>query len=235
MGRPKRYRDPWGGTSPQEPSPLPQGYPAPAKAPVPVRITNGFTFNLPGRTRLFFQRQFFAPYPRPIQAAGGAPFPRDVDIARIQAPTHQGIIIRAVAFRAYQHSGIGVEDIVEVPPSRAKTYLGFKFNLGNRGLTDFQTNLPGTGVPVIYPGAPQGGLPSAPRAGQGNTFQGTGIVTPNMPNESFAAYAMPGDIIKSTAVVLRPPSFDLRLFEVEMSGWLANETEMQKIIDHLRR
>lgn len=233
MSHGRRFRNPHGGTAGVTPSPLPQGY-APGDPPVPIRIVNGFTFNLPGRSRLFFQRQFFASYPRPIQAAGLPPFPRNVNIATIQAPTHQGIVIREVAFRAYQHSGIGVEDIVELPPSRAKTYLGFKFNLGNRGLTDFQTNLPGQGVPINLPG-PQGTFTTAPRAGQGNVFQGTGTVTPNMPGENFAAYALPGDLIQSTAVVIRPPSFDLRLFEVEISGWLANETELQKIIDRLSR
>jgi hypothetical protein len=230
MGR----HDGRGNTSPTQRSPLPQGYPRPSKTPVAVRIVNGFTFSLPGRTRLFFQRQFFSTYPRPIQAAGLPPFPRDVPIATIQAPTHQGIILREVKFSAYQHSGIGIEDIVAVPESRSKTYLGFKFNLGNRGLTDFQTNLPGTGVPIDLVN-PQTAGGTAPRAGQGSIHQGTGSITPRMPNENFAAYAQPGDTIQATAVVLRPPSFDLRLFEVEISGWLANETEMDKIIDHLKR
>jgi hypothetical protein len=213
---------------------LPPGYGQPGQATIPVRIVNGFTSTLPGRTRLFFQRQFFASYPRPIQVAGLPTFPRDVNIAQIEAPRQQGIIIRQVAFKAYQHSGIGVDDIVEVAPSRAKTYLGFKFNLGNRGMTDFSTNLPGTGVPIVLPG-PQTAGGVAPRAGQGNTFQGTGVVTPNMPGENFAAYAMPGDTIQSTAVVIRPPNFDLRLFEVTISGWLASESLLQEILDSLSR
>jgi hypothetical protein len=133
------------------PSGLPQGY-ASGKVE-PVRIVNGFTQFLPKRSLLFFQRQFFASYPRPIQFAGLPSFPRGVNIATIQAPVNQGIVIRTVAFRAYQHSGIGVEDIIEVPAARAKTYLGFQFNLGNRGLTDFQTNLVGAGVPIgVVPG-----------------------------------------------------------------------------------
>jgi len=229
MGYPRRDRDPYGNTSPVVPSGLPQGHRGGSSKP--IRITNGFTQTLPGRSRLFFQRQFFSAYPRPIQVAGGPPFPRNVNIATIQAPTNQGIVLRSVAFRAYQHSGIGIEDLVEVPAGRAKTYLGFSFNLGNRGLTDFQTNLPGTGVPIVT-GSPQAPGTVAPRTGQGNTFQGTGVVTPG---NNFAAYARPGDLIQATARVLRPPSFDLRLFEVEMSGWLANETELDRIVDSLSR
>jgi hypothetical protein len=53
------------------------------------------------------------------------------------------------------------------------------------------------------------------------------------PTDNFAAYARPGDIIQSTAVVIRPPNFDLRLFEVEISGWIANETEIEKLVDQL--
>jgi hypothetical protein len=228
-----RYRNPHGATAPRTASPLPQGNPR-SKVEA-ARIVHGFTAYLPGRSRIFFQRQFFSNYPRPIQQGGATPFPRTVGIATIQAPTHQAIVLREVKFAAYQHSGIGIEDLAEVPNGRAVGTLGFNFNLGNRGLTDFQTNLPGRGIPVSYSTVAQTTGSSAPRAGQGNTFQGVGRATPTVDGEQFAAYARPGDIIQAQAVVFRPPSFDLRLFEVKISGWLGDEYEVDKIIDRLTR
>jgi hypothetical protein len=198
----------------------------------PIRIAHGFTANLPGRTRIFFQRQFFADYPRPIQQGGASPFPRVIPIMTIEAPREQAIVIRSVKYVAYQHSGIGIEDIQEVPTGRGVGTLGFRFQLGNRGIADYLTNLPGRGLPVSFG---QGGGVTAPRAGQGNTYQGLGTITPEMPNEVFAAYARPGMPIVASAVVFRPPSFDLRLFRVDVSGWLASEYELDNIIDHLSR
>jgi len=228
-----RYRNPHGATAPRTASPLPQGYAG--DHVTPARVVHGFSAELPGRTRLFFQRQFFANYPRPIQQGGATPFPRTVNIATIEAPTHQAIVIRKVTFAAMQHSGIGIEDLAEVPRGRAIGTLGFRFNVGNRGLTDFATNLPGRGIPVIYSTVTQTGIATQPVSGQGNTFQGVGDATPPASGENFAAYARPGDIIQASAVVFRPPSFDLRLFEVQISGWLADEYEVDKIVDRLTR
>jgi hypothetical protein len=53
--------------------------------------------------------------------------------------------------------------------------------------------------------------------------------------DPFAAYAMPGDPVVASVTVFRPPSFDLRLFEVRISGWLAEEKELESIIDSLSR
>lgn len=228
-----RYRNPHGGMAPITPSPLPQGYAS--NDVTAARVVHGFTQLLPGRTRIFFQRQYFANYPRPIQQGGATPFPRAVTIATIEAPTHQSIVIREVAFAALQHSGIGIEDLGEVPRGRAIGTLGFRLNVGNRGLTDFSTNLPGRGIPVSYSTVAQTGVSAQPRAGQGNTFQGVGLATPSAQGELFAGYAQPGDIIKAEAVIFRPPSFDLRLFEVRISGWLADEYDLDKIIDRVTR
>lgn len=189
---------------------------------------------MPGRTRLFFQRQFVVNYPRPIQQAGPPPFPRTIPIVRFKAPDRQAIVIRAVAFNAFQHSGIGIEDLAEVPFGRSFGTIGFSFKADNRGLTDFFTNLPGTGIPVVY-SAIQAGQAAAPRSGQGIVKQGTGRTTPPATGENYAAYVMPGAPIEADAIVFRPPSFDLRLFEVTISGWLADEMEIQKIIDRLSR
>jgi hypothetical protein len=227
------HSNPYGNTSPQNASPLPQGYAGGGAGP--VRIVNGFTQFLPGATRLFFQRQYFSNYPRPIQPAGVAAWPRAVPVASIQAPAQQAIVVITVSFRAYEHSGIGVEDLSEVPKGKAVGTLGFSFSVGNRGLTDYQTNLPGTSIPVAYAPVQVGFGATAPRAGQGSVFQGTGPITPQGPNQPFAAYARPGDLIKADAVVFRPPGFDLRVFEVEFGGWLANEAELDKILNSLSR
>lgn len=229
MGLPK-YRDPRGRTSPVAPSPVGPG--RPGKAAVPVRIVHGFTTQLPGRSLRFFQRQYFSSYPRPIQVGPQSPFPRTVPIARIQAPNRQAIVIREVSFDAYMHSGIGIEDLAQVPRGRTVGTLGFTFSLGNQGMTDFQTNLPGRGIPVLYTPA-QGPNATAPRAGQGNTFQGSGVITPQNGPDPFAAYAMPKDTIVANATVFRPPSFDLRLFEVRISGWLIEEARLEEIISML--
>lgn len=228
-----RFKNPHGATAPRNASPGPQGY-ASGGGAAPVRISHGFLSTLPGRSRIFFQRQYFASYPRPLQVSGTSPFPRAIKVMSIKAPNRQAIVIREVTFKAYQHSGIGVEDLAEVPKGRAVGTLGFRFNLANRGLVDFQTNLPGRGVPVDF-GQQKGGGASAPRAGQGNTYQGTGTITPNMPGQNFAAYAIPSSIIEASAVIFRPPSFDLRTFEVTVSGWLSDDYELSKIIDHLSK
>lgn len=223
-------RDTPGGTGAQVGSSGTQAY-DPACL-VPVRIAHGFLANLPGRSRIFFQRQFFVNYPRPIQAAAGSAFPRVIPIARIEAPKQQAIVIRSVVFRAYQHSGIGIEDLQIVSEGRGIGTLGFRFNVGNQGIADFQTNLPGPSVPSVF--GQQGGA-AATFPGAGTTYQGLGSITPKTPNESFAKYALPGDVIDSQAVIFRPPSFDLRVFRVDISGWLASEYEIQRIIDHLSR
>lgn len=229
MGGNPRYR---GKTAPITGSPVGPG--SGGAGTSPVRIVNGFTSLLPGRSRRFFQRQFFANYPRPIAQAGASPFPRRITIARIQAPDNQSIVIRDVAFAAFQHSGIGVEDLSAVPNGRAVGTLGFEFLVGNQGMTDFATNLPGVGVPVTYTTA-QGPGAVAPRIGQGSTFQGVGSIVPSTPTEPFAAYAMPSDLLTANAVLFRPPNFDIRIFEVKIEGWLVEAVELEKILDSLSR
>jgi len=230
MGRPERYGDPRGNTAPRGHSPLPQE--AASGGSKPVRITSGFTQFLPGRTVLFFQRKFFQSFPRPIQIAGQPSFPRIVPIATINAPQSQSIVVKSVGFKAYQHSGIGLEDIIEVPQSRTVSYLGFSFSIGNRGIADFSTNLTGAGVPLTPVVGPQAGVYLSPQAGQGSVHPGTGTITPA---ENFAAYAKPGQQLKADAWVFRPPNFDARLLEVSLSGWLANEADLERILDSLSR
>lgn len=215
-------------TTASTPSVGPQEY-AEHKA-TSVRIVDGFAALLPGRTRTFFERQYFANVPKPIAVGGAAGWPREIPIAVIQAPKHQSIVIRTVAFGALQASGIGATNLAEVPPGRTIGVLGFKFTVGNRSLLDFSTNLPGFGVPITFPNS--GGM-VAPRAGQGSLHQGTGPLTPNQPGEPFAGYAMPGDGINATAVLFNAPDYDLRVVTVKYSGWIVAEALLQKIIDSL--
>lgn len=230
MGHPHQHLR--GRTAPITGSPVgPQTGPG---GVTPVRIVHGFTTRLPGRSRRFFQRNFFAAYPRPIQQAPGNPFPRDVVIAAIEAPARQSIVIRRVSFKAFENTGGQVEDYQQIPDSQTIGTYGFKFLLGNQNIADYITNLPA----ATATGATFGGQISdvvAPRSGQGSVYQGTGIITPTQDADPFAAYAMPGAPIVASAVILRPPPQDVRFFEVNIEGWLAEEKELQSIIDSLSR
>lgn len=198
-----------------------------------MRITHGFTAQLPGRSRLFFQRDFLRAYETPGQVSGPPPFPRTMGIITIQAPQQQAIVIKAVRFTAYERSGIGVDGLEEVPRGRTVGTLGFSFRVGNRGLTDYTTNLPGSsGTPYQWGASNVGNMGSiAPIAGQGNLIQGTGPATPLDAQPNFAAYARPGDLIQAEAVVFRPPNFELKVVQVQISGWLAAEEELDNIVD----
>jgi len=222
---------PRGNTNSQHGSPLPQGNPA-SKAD-PVRIVNGFTATMPGRARVFFQRQFFADCPRPIQVSGSPGFPRSVPIISFQLPKRQSLVIRRVDFRAFESGGIGPNDISEVPYGRSVGTLAFQFSVGNRGLTDSLTNLPVSGIPVSYGAGQPVGAPVAPIAPSGNVKQGTGVSTPDARQDMYAGYGMPGDLVVANALVLRNPDFDCRFFQVSIEGWLADEKELQRIIDML--
>lgn len=219
---------PRGNTSAQLGAPLPQSRPG-GKVD-PVRIVNGFTATLPGRSRLFFQRQFFADCPRPIQVSGPPGFPRQVPIVSFTLPKRQSLVIRRVDFKAFESGGIGPNDISEVSYGRSIGTLAFQFAVGNRGLADSLTNLPVQGIPVQYTVAQVGG-PVAPITPSGNVKQGTGVATPDARQDMFAGYGMPGDLVTATALVLRPPDFDCRFFQVYIEGWLADEKELQAIID----
>lgn len=228
MTRPARFSQPQGMTPPVYGSPLPQEEP-PRKA-TPVRVVGAFNQALPERTRLFFERIYFAPIPVAFQVAGLPPYPLPLPIATIQAPQYQAIVLREARFRVFQHSGIAIDDFVEVAPTRVFAQMAFELRIGNRGLTDYNTNLTARGVPVSATGQAVAG---APQAGQGSLFPYAGVATPTVPQQSFASYVRPGDEIKATAFVLRPLLFDARFVAVELSGWIATEKEVDRIIDLL--
>lgn len=231
--RDSSYRRSLGNTAPTTGSPLPQEYAEPKVQA--VRIVNGFSAALPGRTRLFFQRVYFTAFPSPLIAAPGSPFPKPVDIATIEAPKQQGIVLRTAAFKVYQHTGIGLDDISEVAPSRTAGYFGFDLRIGNRGISDFNTNLvpaPGaTAIPVVGGNSP-GTSTISTGPGGGQVYPFSGVFTPQG-DSTFATYARPGDQIKARAFILRPPNYDARLFSVELQGWLANESELDRMVNML--
>lgn len=200
----------------------------------PIRIVHGFTSQLPGRSRIFFQRVYFAEMPHPIQKGLGNPFPFALPVATIEAPAQQCIILRAAAFKVFQHSGIGVDDFIEVNPSRAASTFGFAVRVGNRGLTDFNTNNspdPGQAGAVgpVNPKSGRAGL----SPGDGRLYPFAGLITPHMSNEPFASYIRPAEQILASVTVLREPNYDVRFFSVELSGWLANEAELDRMINSL--
>lgn len=225
-----------GNTSPTIRSPLPQE--GASKNVQPVRIVDGFSATLPPRSRTFFQRIYFAPMPRPIVKAPGNSFPFPVPICRIKAPERQVVVIRAAFVGVYASTGISPEDIAVVPPARVVSYFGFSFKIGQRGLTDFNTNsVQSLGGPasVLVSSSGQGAddLASAGLSpGAGQVYPFSGRLTPPE-DENFAAYARPGDEISITAFVLRPPQYDARLFSAQISGWLSGESELDKIIDSI--
>lgn len=216
-----------GGTHAQAPSPLPQAYP-PSDPVVSTQVVNGFTSWLPGRTRVFYQRNLFLQYPRPIQMAVGAPYPTDRTIFKLRAPQEQVIIVRQIAFRVFIHSGIGNDDLVELQWSRATTFLGFSFASGNRGITDYVTN-----ISSIRGAVQQGpnGTTVAPQSGGGSIWPFTGSIVPR--EQLWAGYIMPNQEFDAKVVILREPNFDVRVISCEVSGWILGETQFNYMIDKL--
>jgi hypothetical protein len=177
---------------------------------------------------------YFAPMPHPIQKGLGNPFPFGLPVATIECPREQVIVLRSAAFKVFQHSGIGVDDFVEVIPSRAASTFGFSVRVGNRGLTDFNTNnspVPGAAgaITTVQAGSGRAGL----TPGDGRLYPFAGVITPQLVNDPFASYCRPSEQIQASVTVLREPNYDVRFFSVELSGWLANEAEMDKIINSL--
>lgn len=172
--------------------------------------------------------------PHPIQKGLGNPFPFPIPVATIEAPTQQCIVLRAASFKVFQHSGIGVDDFVEIAPARAASTFGFAVRVGNRGLTDFNTNNspdPGQTGAVNAVSAKTGQAGLTP--GDGRLYPFAGLVTPHPGLDPFASYVRPSEQILASVTVLREPNFDVRFFSVELSGWLAAEAEMDKIINSL--
>lgn len=210
-------------------SPLPQdGAGGGAQA---VRLTSAFTQFLPPRSFVFFQRAYFRAYPRPLQVGAKPPYPIAIPIARIQVPSNQGLIIRHSSFKVFEASGVGVDDIVEVDKGRATRIFGFQTQVGQRGLTDFSTNVTANGDPVVWNPAQQIGATAPPQVGSAKIYPFVGDSQAGL--ENFASYAEPGQEIELAAWVMRAPPFDTRLFSAELTGYLVGWVQLQKILDKL--
>lgn len=178
--------------------------------------------------------------PRPIQRVPGNAFPRTLNIITIQAPERQAIVLRAVRFFAWQASGIGIADVVGLDPLRLTGTVGFRFLVGNQGMTDYDTNLSpalaGSGLAAAPFGGGQQFVPpfgNQPARSGGNLSPFAGTVTPKVCGENFATYVRPADQLKADAVILRQPNIDLRLFAVQLSGWIVDADQLDKILSNL--
>lgn len=201
----------------------------------PIRIVHGFTSQLPGRSRIFFQRVYFAQMPHPIQKGLGNPYPISLPVATIEAPKQQCVILRAAAFRVFQHSGIGIDDFIETAPSRSASTFGFSVRVGGRGMTDYNTNVsPDPGQSSAVTSGQKLGINTAGLTpGDGRLYPFAGIITPHLGADPFASYIRPSEQIYASVTVLREPNFDVRFFSVELSGWLAEEAELDRMINSL--
>jgi hypothetical protein len=217
---------------PQAQSPLPQEEVPPS--PTPVRIVDGFTQYLPQYSRVFFQRSYFAPYPRPLQMGAQTATPRDIPVFSIQAPRNQGIVVREVEWSVLRRSGIGQDEVVAVNPSRVVTYFGLNFSVGNKGIADFNTNVVAPGTPVLFKGIGQGGTLIAPQGAQGTTYPFAGPITPKG-DVFYATYAQSNDNIAASVRIMRPPNFEAMYFVVTFKGWLATQNEMDRIVASVTR
>lgn len=224
--RDRRY----GATMPQASSPLPQGEVPPN--PVPVRIVDGFTQFLPAYSRIFFQRTYFAPYPRPLQMGAQTGVPRDIPVFNIQAPKNQGIVVRNISWGVLRRSGIGQDEVVTVSPSRVLTYFGLNFSVGNKGIADFNTNVSAPGTPVLFK-VGQGGSFIQTQGAQGTSYPFAGDVTPT--DEFYASYAQSNDNIAASIRVMRLPNFEAKYFVVSFRGWLAPQNELDRIVASVTR
>lgn len=221
-----------GANMPLAQSPLPQEEVPPN--PVPVRIVDGFTQFLPAYSRIFFQRVYFAPYPRPLQMGAQTGVPRNVPVFSIQAPKNQGIVVRNINWGVLRVSGIGQDEVILVNPSRVLTYFGLNFAIGNKGLADFNTNVAAPDVPVLFKGLGQGGVPiSSAQGAQGTTYPFAGNVTPT--DGFYATYAQSNDNITASIRVMRLPNFEAKFFFVSFSGWLAPQNELDRIVAGVTR
>ena len=220
-------------TTSQAPSTLPMSGMGGGSQPVSIR--DGFLQFLPSRSLIFFQRAYFADYPKPIQKAGFPPYPFPVPVARIQAPARQAIIIRNTAFSVYKATNIAPGDTEQVSRARAVGYFGFQTNVGNRGMTDFNTNITAQGQRLALTGFgdPDGTLQntSAPTPGQGSFYPFPG--SSQLGLENFAFYARPGQNITMTVQILKPQPYETTSFSAEITGYVVGEHVLDKVLSRL--
>lgn len=216
------------------PSPLPQE--EVRRNVQAVSISNAFYQFLPPTNLKFLKRSYFVRVPRPlIPAITAAPiFPRILPLMRIAVPQQQVLVIQDVVFTAYRNTNIDPLDYVALSPLENKRlfgFVGYNFSIGDRGLMDANTNI---GSNTSTSGAPGSGgdIPtgagSLVTGGSSALYPYQGSVADN--TRGFSAYAMPQQIMAAAAVLLRPPPFELERFTIDLSGYLLNETDFNRLI-----
>lgn len=216
------------------PSPMPQAE-VPGKV-VPVEVTHGFFQTLPESGTNFLNRIFFKVIPKPLFVGTLPPYPFPIPILKLVVPPQQGWILKHFSFKVFQNTGIGVEDIVEVPPSRVTTYFAFEVKIDNRGIYDFATNVNARGQAINYGGAGNSTnniAPPTPTPGQGTLFPFAGENQPV--GDQFATYAVSGQLIELTAYILKEPEFEARSVSAQCDGINLNQVDLQKILRRIVR
>jgi len=197
-----------------------------------VQVLNGFWQFLPSKSTTFIDRVYFKNFPRPITKVGFPSHPFSIPLATLEVPLNQAFILKSFSFRVFQQSGVGVEDIVETPPSRVASYLGFEILVGNQSPFDFNTNVTARGQVINYnPAQGPGKVASPPVVGQGSVFPFSGPVEPL--GEAFATYAQSGQNIIARVWVLREPEFEARMLSVRISGYNLNSSLLQTILSRI--
>lgn len=224
-------------TAARYPSPLPQE--EARRQSQAVRVTDAFYQFLPPKSLTFFKRSYLVAVPRPLipSATGNSPaFPRILPIAKIQVPVQRVLVFQNVVFTAYRNSNIDPNDYVSLTPFENKRllgYVGYNFMVGGRSFFDANTGgIAGgtnTGAPSGGQGFPSSALVSNASSAlfpyQGSLADGLG---------GFAAYGMPGAVMEANAVLLRVPPFELERVTVDISGYLLNETQYNRLMENMR-
>lgn len=208
-------------------SPLPQE--SPKTAIQTVRLTQGFFNSLPPNAAVFFDRQYISDYPRPIQVGVGNAYPRRVPILELKVPDNQVIVIRDGVFTSYQQNGLGIEDTVPVDNRRLLSYIAFSFDISQKGLVDSQNNVYGTGGLLAKQAVTLGQAALASAAQVPSTAKPYGGSIISGPAATFALYAMPQQVIRASAWIVRPPPFEVRRFSFDLSGFGMSKISFERI------
>lgn len=208
-------------------SPLPQE--GPRVVAQSVRLTQGFFASLPPNAVAYFDRQYVSDYPRPIQVGAGNAYPRLVSILELKVPENQVIVVRDGVFTSYQQNGLGIEDTVPIDNRRLLSFVGFSFDISNKGLTDSQNNLYGSGGLLARQAVAlgQGALSAAAQVPSTVKPYGGSIISG--PAATFALYAMPQQVIRAAAWIVRPPPFEVRRFSFDLSGFSMTKVGFERI------
>ncbi len=211
------------------PAPLPQD--EPSKGAQPVRVVDGFWQTMPAASTVFLSRVYFKTFPRPLFVGKLPPYPVPLPLVKLVVPRDQVFILKHISFKVYQQSGIGTDDIVEVPASRVTSYFGFEVKVGNRSPYNFSTNISARGQIIDFKPGNAGYAVSPPVPGAGTLYPFSGENQPV--GDNFATYAQSGSAIELTAYAMREPEFDARLISAKLDGYDMDRRKFDSIIGRL--